>query len=450
MARTRKQAFSTCCPDPFLESCERECNDMVNQRQNMLNERNKRNKRATRLLEQLREQLAKDPKRETRKRKVEMFFSDYKEVANYIKNCDKHKKSLFVYDGVKKMYDAIIEHSMFHMEDKAYLNKNYDFVSTRVIDAHKSTYSDIVNMTFESTYEDKYEIEAKLNKHLDTLVYVNKGYTSLIKKMMYKEEIDGRIIKGGFTPEGIVRLSKIANYEIYSHYCNCGKPPIKSTLIESLYESINDDSFSKFKFLGIKNVKSDDRMSLPRTKRRHTRPQQLFLFKLEGTCNIEEEYSDIVVVTLKEGENRNDLPLIKQNPKMFKQISLGSKGKRQELKVSQQEDSYMDKIVTYKWTIKNDNEIYCNGKFIVTLSSLQFRLFECLCKMQGKDVENETIKKCWDNANVTNKTYTTTMGKISGSLEDGLSKVNMEIPDSARAIKPIKKGGKVIAYKLII
>ncbi len=78
------------------------------QPQKMLNERDKRNERATRLLEQLREQLAKDPKRETRKRKVEIFFSDYKEVANYIKNRDKHKKSLLAHHSVTKNCQGLL------------------------------------------------------------------------------------------------------------------------------------------------------------------------------------------------------------------------------------------------------------------------------------------------------------------------------------------------------
>lgn len=159
----------------------------------------KRCKNARSFLEKFQE-MKKDPMRDTLMRKLKRFFRSYSEIVNYFHNLDKHKKYLFVYNGIQKEHDAILECSIFAMETKA-LSSNYDFISTRVIDCSTCGYNDMDDIAFEKTETDKLEIKTLLRNYLKDLVSVNRGYPRLIGKMRYNKEKDGNTIMGYFTPK---------------------------------------------------------------------------------------------------------------------------------------------------------------------------------------------------------------------------------------------------------
>ncbi len=113
----------------------------------------------------------------------------------------------------------------------------------------------------------------------------------------------------------------------------------------------------------------------------------------------------------------------------------------------QKEDSHMSKVADYNWSIKDTRVVCCNGQDIVKLAPLEFKLFKCLYKKQGKNVKNKTLEMCWEGSTVGRHNLTTTMNHISNKLKNGLADKN--IPIKGAAIEPKKEDSKNVAYKLV-
>ncbi len=112
------------------------------------------------------------------------------------------------------------------------------------------------------------------------------------------------------------------------------------------------------------------------------------------------------------------------------------------------EQSNKTETVAYDWSINNTKEVYCNGKYITKLPNLQFKLFECLYKKQGKYVKNETLEKCWKNKKPDYVNFLSTeMSKIGSKLKRGLEENNIKIDGDV--IERKKENRRNIAYKLV-
>ena len=99
------------------------------------------------------------------------------------------------------------------------------------------------------------------------------------------------------------------------------------------------------------------------------------------------------------------------------------------------------KIPVYKWSIKNNQEVYSNNRMVAKIPNLQFKIFDALKIKAGKFVKRNTLEACW----VTKPNYesflTEAINKLETTLREGLG--------SEESIIERKKNGKVIeAYKL--
>lgn len=120
---------------------------------------------------------------------------------------------------------------------------------------------------------------------------------------------------------------------------------------------------------------------------------------------------------------------------------------KQFTKISLSDDNETESI-RFNWDINDTRDVICNGQHIVKLPPLQFRLFECLYKGAGKDVDCEDLVKCWGSKIPNYENFLSdTISKLNKKLMVGLQKRHIEI--GKHAIESDVEIKIVIAYKLV-
>jgi hypothetical protein len=107
--------------------------------------------------------------------------------------------------------------------------------------------------------------------------------------------------------------------------------------------------------------------------------------------------------------------------------------------------------IKYEWSINSERTVCCNGKEITKLPPIQFKLFECLRKKQGRDVKNKTLENCWgDNLPNYVAFLSNAMSELNTNLESGLKELHIEIKHRIiESKKDNKTNNKNVAYKLV-
>lgn len=161
---------------------------------------------------------------------------------------------------------------------------------------------------------------------------------------------------------------------------------------------------------------------------------------LEGlSCKIGSVKNDLVdnnslliVSTLKK-----DVPLYFSNH--FKLINL------EQEKQNTSQLTPKEKVKTTKWRNKDD-KVYYGNSFLVELTSLQSKLFNCLCQKENEYIGIEVLKECWD----TEPGYSDYLSDAVSKLKNFLAmEFQKKFKDKHEIIELKKSGKHTVGYKLL-
>lgn len=162
--------------------------------------------------------------------------------------------------------------------------------------------------------------------------------------------------------------------------------------------------------------------------------------RIKGIVTHRETYEvDKRGLLITSAESEKDLP--EYFVKQFKKIDLEA-----EKRSIPQERMKSD---IYNWSINSDkSEIYSNGKFVIRLPGIQFKIFKCLHEKKDKFVKRNTLEKCWDKEPSYENYLVDTMNELETKLKNGLKKLEgINVQGKIIESKNNNKR-KFIAYKL--